>query len=185
MTKQSSSFILSIFLILTFGVFGCDSDSSRGTLQNDSDTLTSSDSDFVSDTDTDTDSDTDTDTDSDTDSDSDSSSTEDTDILNSSRLDNITKTCGTLMPVPVSGGSAGWGSRYWDCCKPHCSWIEHVNNDPSMLARNCDINDVEVAAYEKIEHEYWTEEVTTPSVVIHPVGALSRDSLARPTFSII
>ncbi|MDO5575495.1 MAG: T9SS type A sorting domain-containing protein, partial [Fibrobacter sp.] len=52
---------------------------------------------------------------------------------NGSRLDNITKKCVDCMPEPISGGQSGWGSRYWDCCKPHCSWPE---NTESMCA-NC------------------------------------------------
>jgi hypothetical protein len=30
-------------------------------------------------------------------------------------------------PPPVSWqGTAGYASRYWDCCKPHCSWTANV-----------------------------------------------------------
>ncbi len=30
---------------------------------------------------------------------------------------------GNLAPPPdISGGSNGWASRYWDCCKPACGW---------------------------------------------------------------
>lgn len=61
-----------------------------------------------------------------------------------SRLDNITKSCGNLMPSPISGGQSGWGSRYWDCCKPHCSWSENT----SRLAANCDVNNEEIPCYE-------------------------------------
>ncbi|MFP4014097.1 MAG: carboxypeptidase regulatory-like domain-containing protein [Chitinispirillaceae bacterium] len=61
-----------------------------------------------------------------------------------SRLDNITKSCGNLMPSPVSGGQNGWGSRYWDCCKPHCSWPDNTSN----LSANCDVNNEEMPCYE-------------------------------------
>ncbi|MFP4164510.1 MAG: carboxypeptidase regulatory-like domain-containing protein [Chitinispirillaceae bacterium] len=62
-----------------------------------------------------------------------------------SRLDNIDKPCGgDLMPDPISGGQSGWGSRYWDCCKPHCSWPDNTSN----LAANCDMNDEEMPCYE-------------------------------------
>jgi hypothetical protein len=27
---------------------------------------------------------------------------------------------------PISGGSNGWATRYWDCCKPSCSWTTNV-----------------------------------------------------------
>ena len=30
---------------------------------------------------------------------------------------------GNVAPPPdISGGSNGWASRYWDCCKPACGW---------------------------------------------------------------
>jgi len=32
-------------------------------------------------------------------------------------------TSGAMHPPPItSGGMNGWGSRYWDCCKPSCGW---------------------------------------------------------------
>jgi hypothetical protein len=32
-------------------------------------------------------------------------------------------TSSVMHPPPItSGGSNGWGSRYWDCCKPSCGW---------------------------------------------------------------
>ena len=31
-------------------------------------------------------------------------------------------------------GANGYASRYWDCCKPSCSWKEHASNP----ARQCD-----------------------------------------------
>ena len=31
----------------------------------------------------------------------------------------------------------GFASRYWDCCKPSCSWIENSGGNP---ARQCDVN---------------------------------------------
>jgi Glycosyl hydrolase family 45 len=29
---------------------------------------------------------------------------------------------GVVHPPPISGGTNGWASRYWDCCKPSCGW---------------------------------------------------------------
>ena len=29
---------------------------------------------------------------------------------------------------PVQNGQQGWASRYWDCCKPHCSWTSNASN---------------------------------------------------------
>jgi hypothetical protein len=48
---------------------------------------------------------------------------------------------GLSASTPETTGSAaaerGWASRYWDCCKPSCSWLGNV---PSFLqpARQCD-----------------------------------------------
>ena len=32
-------------------------------------------------------------------------------------------------------GASGFASRYWDCCKPSCSWAENAGGNP---ARQCD-----------------------------------------------
>ena len=34
-----------------------------------------------------------------------------------------------MEPPKVTSGKTGWGSRYWDCCKPHCSWREEVETN--------------------------------------------------------
>ena len=55
----------------------------------------------------------------------------------------------------------GWNTRYWDACKPHCSWIAENENDKTRAsmtskeaylstygtARNCNIHDVEVPTF--------------------------------------
>lgn len=55
----------------------------------------------------------------------------------------------------------GWNTRYWDACKPHCSWLRESPNDITRadtssneafvanhgIARNCNIHDVEVPAF--------------------------------------
>lgn len=55
----------------------------------------------------------------------------------------------------------GWNTRYWDACKPHCSWIKENENDATradrssdeayakdlMTARNCNIHDVEIPTF--------------------------------------
>ena len=53
----------------------------------------------------------------------------------------------------------GWNTRYWDACKPHCSWIsngEEGKTDTTSeesyqkgltTARNCNIHDVEVPTF--------------------------------------
>ncbi len=42
-----------------------------------------------------------------------------------------------ITPVPASSPT-GWASRYWDCCKQHCSWPE---NSPGNTAVSCDGSD--------------------------------------------
>lgn len=55
----------------------------------------------------------------------------------------------------------GWNTRYWDACKPHCSWLRESSNDVTRAdtssdeayladfatARNCNIHDVEVPTF--------------------------------------
>lgn len=55
----------------------------------------------------------------------------------------------------------GWNTRYWDACKPHCSWYAESENDKTRAsmssneaylstfgtARNCNIHDVEVPTF--------------------------------------
>ena len=55
----------------------------------------------------------------------------------------------------------GWNTRYWDACKPHCSWLRESVMDTTRadtssneafvanygIARNCNIHDVEVPAF--------------------------------------
>lgn len=41
------------------------------------------------------------------------------------------------MP-PVSNGKAGRTTRYWDCCKPSCGWVENAKNGgKSSPATSC------------------------------------------------
>ncbi|MBN1656625.1 MAG: hypothetical protein JXA30_22830 [Deltaproteobacteria bacterium] len=40
-------------------------------------------------------------------------------------------------PDPIVGGSPGWASRYWDCCKPACGWKGNVANGNPMSS--CDL----------------------------------------------
>jgi len=55
----------------------------------------------------------------------------------------------------------GWNTRYWDACKPHCSWLRESAMDTTRAdtssteayvaglttARNCNIHDVEVPTF--------------------------------------
>ena len=62
----------------------------------------------------------------------------------------------------ISGtAQRGWNTRYWDACKPHCSWLRESANDVTRAdtssdeaylatfgtARNCNIHDVEVPTF--------------------------------------
>ena len=63
-----------------------------------------------------------------------------------------------------NNGKTGWNSRYWDGCKPHCSWLSSVDTTSEetfqagrTVARNCNVHDVEVPAY-TLGHavqQYW------------------------------
>lgn len=39
-----------------------------------------------------------------------------------------------IKEVPGGRSGKGFASRYWDCCKPHCSWPEHAGGH---LAKQC------------------------------------------------
>ena len=70
-----------------------------------------------------------------------------------SRLEFITRSCDGLMPSPISGGQSGWGSRYWDCCKPHCSSPQNT----SRLTANCGTNGIdEIDCFKEVGNEYAT-----------------------------
>jgi hypothetical protein len=45
---------------------------------------------------------------------------------------------GNVAPPPpiTSGGTTGWASRYWDCCKPACGWSANVRSGPAMVSCN-------------------------------------------------
>lgn len=66
-----------------------------------------------------------------------------------SRLTAITQRCAGRMPNRISGGSAGYGSRYWDCCKPHCSQRENIDTNavPFSICANCSVDNEEIPAF--------------------------------------
>jgi hypothetical protein len=42
-------------------------------------------------------------------------------------------------PPPItSGGTNGWASRYWDCCKPACGWTGNTGGRTPVMS--CDVN---------------------------------------------
>lgn len=72
--------------------------------------------------------------------------------------------------VILSNGKTGWSSRYWDACKPHCSWIANgtegrtdTTTEASYQAnltttRNCNIKDIEIPTFtlSRDNQQYWT-----------------------------
>ena len=44
--------------------------------------------------------------------------------------------CPTIKTKSGGRSGSGWATRYWDCCKPHCSWPEHANGNYSKQCSN-------------------------------------------------
>ena len=55
-------------------------------------------------------------------------------VVKSSSSSVVTGGCPTIKTK--GGGGSGWATRYWDCCKPHCSWPEHANGNYSKQCTN-------------------------------------------------
>lgn len=57
------------------------------------------------------------------------------------------------------GVTRGFATRYWDACKPHCSWPEKVNQNanPYRIARNCNISGEEIPAFTKSDDGTWLQ----------------------------
>jgi hypothetical protein len=51
---------------------------------------------------------------------------------------NATGGSNVVQPPPITGGSSGWASRYWDCCKPACGWTANVSSGNPITS--CDVN---------------------------------------------
>jgi len=66
----------------------------------------------------------------------------------------------TKLQENQSGVTKGWASRYWDGCKPHCSWREKVDTTitPFSICRNCDANNQEIPAFtiSPAANQWWT-----------------------------
>ena len=45
---------------------------------------------------------------------------------------------GSCPTIKEKGGrsGSGWATRYWDCCKPHCSWDQHAGGNHSRQCTN-------------------------------------------------
>lgn len=51
---------------------------------------------------------------------------------------------GVVHPPPISGGTNGWASRYWDCCKPSCGW--RANAGGRTPAESCNMSNQSLGA---------------------------------------
>ncbi|MDR1760515.1 MAG: hypothetical protein LBR60_08335 [Fibrobacter sp.] len=84
-------------------------------------------------------------------------------------------------PVPIPGGPGvkkGWATRYWDACKPHCSWLQHnfdVNNPQPWkgICKNCNKENQEITTYEEhpTKNDYFAGAVSTKSACDTDDGA--------------
>jgi hypothetical protein len=43
---------------------------------------------------------------------------------------------GGTQPPPISNGTDGWATRYWDCCKPSCGWSAHASTPMQSCAQD-------------------------------------------------
>ncbi|SMG35302.1 glycosyl hydrolase family 5 [Fibrobacter sp. UWB13] len=48
----------------------------------------------------------------------------------------VTNKCPTIKTKSGGKTGSGWATRYWDCCKPHCSWPEHAHGNYSKQCTN-------------------------------------------------
>jgi hypothetical protein len=93
----------------------------------------------------------------------------------------------------LSNSQTGWNSRYWDACKPHCSWISNGQEGKTdtttqesyvaggTTARNCNIHDVEVPTF-TLGHavqQYWMGyEGTTSACEVGAAGVFTCTDMA-------
>lgn len=48
----------------------------------------------------------------------------------------VTGQCPNIKVKSGGKSGSGWATRYWDCCKPHCSWPEHAHGNYSKQCTN-------------------------------------------------
>ncbi len=93
----------------------------------------------------------------------------------------------------LGNGKTGWNTRYWDACKPHCSWISNGAEGKTdtttqesyeahmTTARNCNIHDVEVPTF-TLGHavqQYWMGfEGTTSACKVGAKGVFTCTDMA-------
>jgi len=70
----------------------------------------------------------------------------------------------------AKGVSPGWATRYWDGCKPHCSWLGNIvdiqNPKPwNGICKNCDKNNKEISTYyeDPKNSDWWASYLSVPS----------------------
>lgn len=54
-----------------------------------------------------------------------------------------------LTVFSASGANAGWASRYWDGCKPSCSWSDKQQFIKGTICKECDKNNNPMATSDK------------------------------------
>ncbi|MCL1956171.1 MAG: hypothetical protein FWF63_02510, partial [Fibromonadales bacterium] len=65
-----------------------------------------------------------------------------------------------------SGVLKGWGSRYWDGCKPHCALRNNIdtNATPFKICRNCNKNNKEIPTFTlspdiEVHYQEWDKQI--------------------------
>ena len=82
----------------------------------------------------------------------------------------------------------GWNSRYWDSCKPHCSWMDNIDTSSQAAyaaagytSRNCNINDIEIPTFtlsKGLQQYWWGMEGVPSSCDIGAGGAFTCTDMA-------
>ena len=82
----------------------------------------------------------------------------------------------------------GWNSRYWDSCKPHCSWMDNVDTSSQAAyaaagytVRNCNIHDVEIPTFtlsRGLERYWWGMEGVPSSCEVGAGGSFTCTDMA-------
>ena len=82
----------------------------------------------------------------------------------------------------------GWNSRYWDSCKPHCSWMDNVDTSSQAAyaaagytVRNCNIHDVEIPTFtlsKGLERYWWGMEGVPSSCEVGAGGSFTCTDMA-------